>query len=85
MDIAIVGIAGRFPDADNLNDLCENLKSGKDSVRTISKKRLKDTALDENKKYFVSGYLENIDKFDYNLFGISKAEAEMMCPVQRQL
>jgi len=85
MDIAIVGIAGRFPDADNLSDLCDNLKLGKDSVRTISKKRLKDTALDENKKYFVSGYLENIDKFDYNLFGISKAEAEMMCPVQRKL
>ena len=39
MDIAIVGIAGRFPDAQNINDLCENLKIGKDSVRMISKKR----------------------------------------------
>lgn len=85
MDIAIVGIAGRFPDANTLSDLCDNLKTGKDSVRKISKKRLKDTALDENKKYFVAGYLEDIDKFDYKLFGISKAEAEMMCPVQRQL
>lgn len=85
MDIAIVGIAGRFPDAQNINDLCENLKIGKDSVRMISKKRLEDTALSEEKNYYISGYLENIDKFDYNLFGISKAEAEMMCPVQRQL
>ena len=85
MDIAIVGIAGRFPDADTITDLCDNLKAGKDSVRMISKKRLKDTALSEDKKYFVSGYLDDIDKFDYKLFGISKAEAEMMCPVQRQL
>ncbi len=85
MDIAIVGIAGRFPDAENLSYLYNNLKEGKDSVREISKKRLKDTALNEDRKYYISGYLENIDKFDYRLFHISKAEAESMCPVQRQL
>jgi 3-oxoacyl-(acyl-carrier-protein) synthase/acyl carrier protein len=84
-DIAIIGIAGRFPDANHLDQLVENLENGKDSVREISPQRVKATTLPPGKKYKVCGYLEDIDKFDHVLFNISMAEAETMSPVQRLL
>lgn len=33
LDIAIVGLHGRFPDADNLDRLWQNLLHGLDSIR----------------------------------------------------
>ncbi|MCP5048616.1 MAG: hypothetical protein GY940_15710 [bacterium] len=84
-DIAVIGMAGRFPDADNLDQLVENLKNGKDSIGGISPKRLKDTTLDPDRDYKACGYLEDIDKFDFNYFQISPAEARDMGPEQRLL
>ncbi|WP_054741285.1 non-ribosomal peptide synthetase [Cellulosilyticum ruminicola] len=84
-DIAIIGIAGRFPDAANLDELFVNMKVGKDSIREIDKQRIKDTALPPDGKYYIGGYLTDIDKFDYKLFNISKGEAEAMSPTQRML
>jgi acyl transferase domain-containing protein len=84
-DIAIVGMAGRFPDARNIDELYVNLRDGKDSIRSISSARLKQTTLPEDKNYNIYGYMETIDVFDFALFGISKGEAESMDPHQRQL
>ncbi|MCU0471130.1 MAG: condensation domain-containing protein, partial [Arcicella sp.] len=84
-DIAIIGMAGRFPDAKNIEELHNNLLCGKDSIRKISKERLKKTTLPENKNYSIYGYMDDIDVFDFTLFGISKGEAESMDPHQRQL
>ena len=84
-DIAIIGMAGRFPDAKNLDELFSNLRNGNDSVGEISQDRIRNTALNPGGKYLVCGYLEDIDKFDHKLFKISKGEAETMSPVQRQL
>ncbi|WP_052350261.1 polyketide synthase [Paenibacillus gorillae] len=84
-DIAIIGISGRFPEASTIDELYNNLKNGKDSVRELSKKRIKDTSLDPNKKLREIGFLEDIDKFDHKYFGISMAEAQMMDPNHRIL
>ena len=84
-DIAIIGMAGRFPDAKNIEELYENLKIGKDSVKKISKERIINTTLPPNKEYRVYGYLDDIDKFDHELFNISYAEAQTMEPNQRLL
>lgn len=84
-DIAIIGLAGRFPDADNLDELTENLKQGRDSVREISGDRVKNTTLPPDRRYKVCGYLEDIDKFDYRLFNLSPGEAQTMGPAQRLL
>lgn len=82
-DIAVIGMAGRFPDAKNINELYNNLISGRDSVKEISIDRIHATTIPESGKYMKCGYLENIDLFDYDLFKLSFAEAQAMGPYQR--
>lgn len=82
-DIAIIGMAGRFPDAGNIEELFDNLKVAKNSISDLSKKRIRETTLDETQKFKKGGYLEDIDKFDYKFFDISYAEAIYMSPMQR--
>lgn len=83
MDIAIIGIAGKFPMADDMEALYHLLAAGKDCVREISADRKSRTALPFDKDYIETAYLEEIDLFDPKYFGISKAEAAKMAPQQR--
>ena len=39
-DLAVVGMAGRFPGADSIDEFWENLKVGKDSLRKFTKEEL---------------------------------------------
>lgn len=84
-DIAIIGLAGRFPEAKNIDEFCVNLMNGVDSVRPITAKRRKDTSMDPQFNSQISGFLENVDKFDYEFFDILPAEAQNMDPHQRLL
>ncbi len=84
MDIAIIGMAGKFPEAGNLFDFFYNLKNGLDAIRPFSFSRISNTG-NEFLNYLEYGYLENIDHFDYAFFGLSQAEAEKMDPNQRLL
>jgi amino acid adenylation domain-containing protein len=85
MDIAIIGIAARFPEAENIQQFCRNLEEGKDSVRKFSKERLKSTAIPWRSDYHIQAYLDNIHLFDNDFFNISKAEGLNMDPRQRLL
>jgi acyl transferase domain-containing protein len=84
-DIAIIGMSGRFPDAKNIDELLENLKTGKDSIKELSLNRIEQMTISKKKKYKRCGYLDEVDKFDYLFFGISHTEAKAMCPEQRML
>lgn len=84
-DIAIIGLAGRFPEAKDIDEFCANLRSGIDSVRPITTKRKKDTSLDPQFNSQIFGFLEDVDKFDYEFFDILPAEAQNMDPHQRLL
>lgn len=84
-DIAIIGIAGRFPMAADAAELFENLRQGKDCITSVSRQRITDTALPLNRPFRNGGYLDDVDKFDHTFFGISMAEAKTMCPEQRML
>jgi amino acid adenylation domain-containing protein len=84
MDIAIIGLSGRFPDARNLDEFRENLKNGKESINHLSVQRIRNTSIAMD-NYRLGGYLEDIDLFDYKLFALSKSEAEYMDPTQRIL
>lgn len=84
-DIAIIGVAGIFPDAKNKDELITNLINKVDSVRNISDKRIKETTLDPKGSYIQCGFIDDIDKFDYKFFNITLGEAEAMDPVQRLL
>jgi 3-oxoacyl-(acyl-carrier-protein) synthase/acyl carrier protein/NAD(P)-dependent dehydrogenase (short-subunit alcohol dehydrogenase family) len=89
-DIAIIGISGRFPDADNVEEFWQNLAQGKDSVTEVPKDRWDiDEYFDPdpeapNKTYCKwGGFLKEIDKFDPLFFNISPKEAAFMDPQQR--
>lgn len=79
-DIAIIGMAGRFPGADSLDALAEMLHRGRDSIGTISADRIESTTLPPDRDYVTGGYLEGIDKFDHERFGIPAGEAQALGP-----
>ncbi|MBD0255758.1 MAG: SDR family NAD(P)-dependent oxidoreductase, partial [Cytophagales bacterium] len=83
MDIAIIGMAGRFPEAVNLRAFLRNLTEGKDSVREIGRERQLATGLAPADNYQLLGYLDDVDRFDPAFFGISRSEAKNMAPQQR--
>jgi amino acid adenylation domain-containing protein len=84
-EIAIIGMAGRFPDARDIDAFYRNLLEGKDSIRPITEERLRETTLPPDKQYRNAGYLAGIDRFDYKFFNISLGEAQAMDPIQRLL
>ncbi len=83
-DVAIIGLAGRFPGAANLRELHRNLQNSTDCVAEIPAQRFCDTNFPiRPERYQVMGLLEQVDRFDRKFFGISPREAEQMDPHQR--
>jgi polyketide synthase PksN len=90
--IAIVGMSGRFPMANDLHEFWRNLLTGRDCIVEIPKERWDwreyygDPREEGNKtKIKWGGFIEGIDEFDPMFFGISPREAETMDPQQRLL
>ncbi|KIN31505.1 Malonyl CoA-acyl carrier protein transacylase [Bacillus subtilis] len=82
MDIAVIGMSGIFPEAENLEDFYRNLSEGVDSVRKIPSQRQRRIRKEITNSF---GYLDQIDEFDYSFFNLSLSEAEYMDPQQRIL
>ncbi|GEC88404.1 edeine biosynthesis hybrid PKS-NRPS EdeI [Brevibacillus brevis] len=89
-DIAIIGMACRFPGASSLEEYWNNLKQGHDSIGDIPTARRPDVERvareffnDTDFKYERMGYLDHVDLFDHAFFEISPAEARTMDPYQR--
>lgn len=80
LDIAIVGMAGRYPGAKNLDELWRNLEQGKDCVGDIPEERL---ARRSHARRYRGGFLSDVDKFDSLFFNISPREAELLDPQDR--
>ncbi|SFR98117.1 non-ribosomal peptide synthetase [Anaeromicropila populeti] len=83
--IAIIGIAGMLPGADNLNDFWNVLKEEKDMISAIPKERWDFSELNSNQEqsFNFGSFLENIYDFDPLFFGLSPREVEIMDPQQR--
>jgi amino acid adenylation domain-containing protein len=83
-DVAIVGAAGRFPGARNLDELWKNLCDGRETVTFFGRDELDPLVSkhDRDDPSYVParGVLEDIDLFDAAFFGISANEAELMSP-----
>ncbi|MFJ8148773.1 SDR family NAD(P)-dependent oxidoreductase [Streptomyces sp. NPDC096048] len=81
--IAVVGMAGRFPGAPDLETYFEQLMAGHDAVREVDPERWdwRATAAREHCRY--GGFLDDVDAFDADFFGISQREARTMDPQQR--
>jgi phthiocerol/phenolphthiocerol synthesis type-I polyketide synthase C len=85
--IAIVGMAGRFPGAQDVDELWELLDQGREAIRPVPAQRWDaQEVLDPTRRVQdVGGFLEGVDQFDPVFFGISPREAADMDPQQRLL
>ncbi|MCP4695692.1 MAG: polyketide synthase, partial [Gammaproteobacteria bacterium] len=88
LDIAVIGMACRFPGAKNTGEFWHNLREGVESVSFFSDEELiaagADPALLKNPACIKAGaVLENIEGFDAPFFGFSPREAELLDPQQR--
>ena len=86
--IAIIGMAGRFPGARNLEQFWQNLRNGTESLRNFSDEELLAAGVDpralENPAYVKAGtHLDDAALFDAGFFGVSPREAEVMDPQHR--
>ena len=89
-DIAVIGMAGRFPGAKNLDEFWENLKKGRETISFFSDKELIEAGIpaqEVKKPNYVKakGILKDIDLFDADFFGYPPREAEKMDPQIRIL
>lgn len=88
MSIAVIGISGIFPGAKSVEEFWENLKNNIESIQTFSDDELLQSGIlrdkVSHKKYVKRGtYIEEAETFDYNVFKITKREAELMDPQHR--
>jgi len=90
--IAIIGMSGRYPMANNIEDFWLNLINAKDCISKIPPERW--NLLTAYKPYGHiaeepackwGGFINDVDKFDPLFFNISPAEAEWMDPQLRLL
>ena len=88
--IAIIGMAGRFPQAASVADFWRNLCEGVESIRFFSEAELIDAGLPSDmvtRPNYVraKGFLEDAELFDAAFFGYHPREAEVIDPQQRLL
>ena len=87
-DIAIVGMAGMFPDADSVGEYWENLREGKESITFFSDAEIQRSGLPreivQDRNYVKAApILKDPSLFDAKLFNYSPREAMSMDPQQR--
>ncbi|MGE8033756.1 beta-ketoacyl synthase N-terminal-like domain-containing protein [Lysinibacillus sp. NPDC093692] len=88
-DIAIIGLAGIFPDAIDVAQYWENISNKKESIREFSDEYLISQGVNEKSlkdpNYVKAGtMLEGAKEFDAEFFGYTPREAEIMDPQQRK-
>ena len=86
--IAIVGMAGRFPGAADIERFWQNLRGGVEGIRFFTDEELKaagvpDHVLQLPNYVKARGALDGADLFDAGLFRFTPREADLMDPQQR--
>ncbi|MBZ9609088.1 SDR family NAD(P)-dependent oxidoreductase [Clostridium estertheticum] len=89
-DLAIIGVSGKYPGADNIFEYWNNLKTGKDSITVVDNGRWD---YDKYKKIANEvwnrdcskwgGFISDVDKFDSLLFNVAPYQAILMDPHER--
>ncbi len=86
-DIAIIGMAGRFPGAPDVDALWKNLLSGVESVTYFREDEidpLVPAELRADPQYVrARAVIDGVEQFDAAFFGVNPKEAELMDPQQR--
>lgn len=87
-DIAIIGMAGRFPGADSVDQFWANIVAKRDAISFFEHDTLIQAGVSpdllSNPKYIkAKGFLENASLFDADFFGFSKHDAIILDPQYR--
>ncbi len=83
--IAIIGMAGRYPDAHDLDQFWDNLRQGRDSIRELPDERFNMRRQRGLSKRYRGGFIDGFDRFDSLFFSIAPREAETIDPQERLL
>ncbi len=86
--IAIVGLSGRFPGANNIDEYWKIISNGIESISRYTHEELlakgvSKELLDNPNYVYANGLIEGADEFDSNFFGFTPKEADYMDPQQR--
>ena len=87
-EIAVVGMAGRFPGARNVDIFWQNLRDGIEAITFFSDEELRSAGVEEatlhSPNYVKSGMvLDEMEMFDAGFFGFSPRDAAIMDPQHR--
>ncbi|WP_373801152.1 beta-ketoacyl synthase N-terminal-like domain-containing protein, partial [Delftia acidovorans] len=88
LEIAVIGMAGRFPGADDIDRFWANIRDGVESVKRYSDDELRalgvPQALLDDAGYVKAGVpLAGMDLFDADFFGYTPRDAEQLDPQHR--
>lgn len=88
LEIAVIGMAARFPGARNIEQYWQNLQEGKETVTFFTREELIEAGVsprlvDHPNYVNARGYLEDTEYFDAAFFGYTPAEARLMDPQLR--
>ena len=86
--IAIIGMAGRFPGAKNIDEFWQNLRNGVNSIQILDDDELLEAGVAPellNHPRYVKAYssFEDVEYFDADFFNYSPKEAEIIDPQHR--
>lgn len=89
-DVAVIGMAGQFPGAKNLEEFWQNLCDGVESITFLSDEEILASGIDpsllQNPDYVkANSMLDGVEYFDAPFFGYSAKEAQLIDPQQRLL
>ncbi|MEJ6479889.1 beta-ketoacyl synthase N-terminal-like domain-containing protein [Nostoc punctiforme UO1] len=87
-EIAIISLAGRFPEAKDIDSFWQNLRDGVESISRLTDEELINSGVSldilNNPNYVkANAVLSDIEFFDANFFAYSAKEAELIDPQQR--
>ncbi|MBP0020481.1 MAG: SDR family NAD(P)-dependent oxidoreductase [Cyanobacteria bacterium SBLK] len=77
LEIAVIGLSGRFPGSDTIEDFWKNLANGVELISTF------DESPSDTQPIRAGSVLEGVDRFDADFFGFNPREAQMMDPQHR--
>jgi len=89
LEVAVIGMAGRFPHAKNIDEFWDNIKDGVEPISFLSQEELNEYKIGpellENPNFVksIGGVLEDKEFFDASFFGYTPKEAAIMHPQLR--
>ena len=86
--IAVIGMAGRFPGAENVDEFWRNLRDGVESISFFTDEEMIKAGVNPDRVRrpdYVNarGILKDIELFDASFFRITARDAEITDPQQR--